>query len=160
YLTLTWNNSTDWATSATDENDPKADLKHKGLTEFGKRVIRRMNELGMMVDLAHVGRQTFFDAIETSSKPVIVSHSNAYTIAPASRNPRDDQTPAVAKNGGVICVYFYSASLDENYGSRRATPYASTVPKKQQRKDLAGDGRFNAFSTESKQTLRPTLSVL
>ncbi len=160
YLTLTWNNSTDWATSATDENNPKANLKHKGLTEFGKRVIRRMNELGMMVDLAHVGRQTFFDAIETSSKPVIVSHSNAYSIAPVSRNLRDDQIQAVAKNGGVICVNFYSAFLDENYGNKRDKLYASTVPKKQQRDDLSGDGRFNALSTESKEKLRPPLSVL
>src|SRR5690606_11834845 len=95
YLTLTWNNSIEWATSASDENNPKAGLKHKGLTDFGRTVVRRMNELGMMVDLAHVGRQTFFDAIETSSKPVIVSHSNAYAIAPVSSNLRDDQIKAV-----------------------------------------------------------------
>src|SRR3546814_9625560 len=63
YLTLTWHNSTEWATSATDESRNPAKLKHKGLPDFGRQVIRRMNELGMMVDLSHVGRQTFFDAI-------------------------------------------------------------------------------------------------
>ena len=160
YLTLTWNNSTDWATSASDENNPKAALKHKGLTEFGRKVVRRMNELGMMVDLAHVGRQTFFDAIEASSKPVIVSHSNAYAIAPVSRNLRDDQIKAVATNGGVICVNFYSAFLDASYGKKRDELYASTVPKKKQQKNLSADGRFNLLSAESKEKLRPPLSVL
>lgn len=160
YLTLTWNNSTDWATSASDENNPKAGLKHKGLTDFGRAVVRRMNELGMMVDLAHVGRQTFFDAIETSSRPVIVSHSNAYAIAPVSRNLRDDQIKAVAANGGVICVNFYSAFLDAAYGRKRDKLYASTVPKNKQRKNLSGDGRFNLLSAESKEELRPPLSVL
>src|SRR3546814_12494425 len=80
YLTLTWNNSTEWATSATDESRNPAKLKHKGLTDFGRQVIRRMNELGMMVDLSHVGRQTFFDAIETTTKPVLVSHSTPYAL--------------------------------------------------------------------------------
>ena len=160
YLTLTWNNSTDWATSASDETNPRASLKHKGLSEFGRKVVRRMNELGMMVDLAHVGRQTFFDAIEASSKPVIVSHSNAYAIAPVSRNLRDDQIKAVAANGGVICVNFYSAFLDASYGKKRDALYANTVPKEKKRKDLSADGRFNLLSPKSKEELRPPLWVL
>ena len=95
YMTLTWNNSTSWASSAMDETSKK-DLSHKGLTDFGKEVIKRMNELGMMVDLSHVGEQTFWDAIHTTTKPVIVSHSNAYALCPAFRNLKDEQIKAVA----------------------------------------------------------------
>ncbi len=114
YMTLTWNNSTSWATSAMDETTKKDSLAktHKGLTDFGKQVIRRMNELGMMVDLSHVGEQTFWDAIQTTTKPVIVSHSNAYTLCPVFRNLKDDQIRAIGKNGGVIDLNFYSGFVD------------------------------------------------
>lgn len=119
YMTLTWNNSTSWATSAADETRKKDSLPHKGLTDFGKQVVKRMNDLGIMVDLSHVGEQTFWDAINTTSKPVIVSHSCAYTLCPAFRNLKDDQIKAVAKNNGVIQVNFYSGFLDSNYAKNR-----------------------------------------
>lgn len=115
YMTLTWNNSTDWATSATDETQHADSLKHKGLTEFGKQIVHHMNKLGVMVDLAHVGEQTFYDAIAASSKPVLVSHSSVYAINPVARNVKDKQIRAVARNGGVICVNFYSGFLDSKY---------------------------------------------
>ncbi|MEO7264695.1 MAG: membrane dipeptidase, partial [Ferruginibacter sp.] len=108
YMTLTWNNSTDWASSAQDETRKNSDIKQKGLTDFGKQVIRRMNALGMMVDLSHVGEQTFWDAINTTTKPVLISHSCVYAICPHRRNLKDDQIKAVAKNGGVIQVNFFS----------------------------------------------------
>jgi membrane dipeptidase len=117
-MTLTWNNSTDWATSALDESTRGDSLKHKGLTKFGKMVVMRMNALGMMVDLSHVGEQTFWDAINTTTKPVIVSHSNAYTLCPFRRNLKDDQIRAVAKNGGVIHLNFFSGFLDSTYFRR------------------------------------------
>jgi len=114
YMTLTWNNSTAWATSAMDETTKKDSLAktHKGLTDFGKQVVKRMNELGMMVDLSHVGEQTFRDAINTTTKPVIVSHSNAYALCPVFRNLKDEQIIAVGKNGGVIDLNFYSGFVD------------------------------------------------
>lgn len=115
YMTLTWNNSTDWATSALDESTRGESLKHKGLTDFGKQVVKRMNELGMMVDLSHVGEQTFWDAINVSTKPVLVSHSNAYTLCPFRRNLKDDQILAVGKNGGVIHLNFFSGFIDSNF---------------------------------------------
>ncbi len=117
YMTLTWNNSNNWATSAMDETLKKDSLSHahKGLTEFGKEVVKRMNSLGMMVDLSHVGEQTFWDAIHTTTKPVIVSHSNAYTLCPAFRNLKDDQILAVKKNGGVIDLNFYSGFVDSTF---------------------------------------------
>ncbi|GAA4742361.1 dipeptidase [Flavisolibacter ginsenosidimutans] len=120
YMTLTWNNSTAWATSALDETRKKDSLPHKGLTDFGKQVVRRMNELGMMVDLSHVGEQTFWDAINTTSKPVIVSHSCAYALNPVFRNLKDEQIKAVGKNGGVIHLNFYSGFVDSNYNKNKA----------------------------------------
>ncbi|MHA4846024.1 dipeptidase [Flavitalea antarctica] len=114
YMTLTWNNSTSWGTSAFDEFFKK-DLSRKGLTDFGKQVVQRMNRLGMIVDISHVGEQTFADVIEATTKPVIASHSSVYTLCPHQRNLKDDQIRAIAKNGGVIQINFYSGFLDSNY---------------------------------------------
>jgi membrane dipeptidase len=118
YMTLTWNNSTNWATSALDETTKADSLTHKGLTAFGKQVVKRMNELGMLVDLSHVGEQTFWDAINTTTKPVIVSHSCVYSLCPHRRNLKDDQIKAIAKNGGVIHLNFYSGFLDSAFEKR------------------------------------------
>src|SRR5664279_2035487 len=101
YMTLTWVNSTEWATSSNDETFNK-DLTHKGLTEFGKQVVKRMNALGMMVDISHVGIQTFYDVINTTSKPVIASHSAVYALCQHNRNLNDEQIKAIARNKGVI----------------------------------------------------------
>ena len=114
YMTLTWVNSNSWATSSNDEAFNK-ELKHKGLTELGKQVVRRMNELGMLVDISHVGEQTFWDVISTTTKPVIASHSDVYALCQHNRNLKDEQIRAIAKNGGVIQVNFYSGFLDNNY---------------------------------------------
>jgi membrane dipeptidase len=118
YMTLTWNNSTSWATSAKDETEKKDSLPHKGLTEHGKQIVKRMNELGMIVDISHVGEQTFWDAINTSTKPVIASHSCVYNLCPHRRNLKDDQIKAIEKNGGVIQLNFYPGFLDSNYEKR------------------------------------------
>jgi membrane dipeptidase len=118
YMTITWNNSTSWATSALDETTKADSLPHKGLTDFGKQVIRRMNELGMLIDLSHVGEQTFWDAIGITTKPVLVSHSCVYSICPHRRNLKDDQIKAVGKNGGVIHLNFYSGFLDSAFEKR------------------------------------------
>ncbi|NTS42426.1 membrane dipeptidase [Flavisolibacter sp. BT320] len=117
YLTLTWNNSTSWATSAMDET-MKKDLTQKGLTPFGKQVVQRMNSLGMMVDVSHVGEQTFWDAINTSTKPVIASHSCAHALCPVFRNLKDDQLKAISRNGGVVHLNFFSMFLDSSFMSR------------------------------------------
>jgi len=114
YMTLTWNNSTPWATSAYDEKF-NTGLTHKGLTDFGKQVVKKMNDLGMLVDISHVGAQTFWDVIQTTTKPVIASHSSVYALCQHQRNLNDEQIKAIAKNGGVIQVNFYSGFLDNNY---------------------------------------------
>lgn len=128
YMTLTWNNSTEWASSAMDEsslanlnkdnNNSLTQSRATGLNDFGKQVIKKMNELGMMVDLSHVGEKTFWDAIQATTKPVLVSHSNAYTLCPVFRNLKDDQIDAVGKNGGVIQLNFYSAFIDSSFKKR------------------------------------------
>lgn len=115
YMTLTWNNSTPWATSAYDESRHAFSVTPYGLTERGKAIVRRMNELGMLVDLSHVGEKTFWDAIHTTTKPVICSHSSVYALCPVFRNLKDDQIKAVGANGGVIQVNFYSGFLDSTY---------------------------------------------
>ncbi|MBU9937563.1 MAG: dipeptidase, partial [Ferruginibacter sp.] len=126
YMTLTWNNSTDWATSALTETSlqlpPKegepGSVRKTGLTDFGKQVIKRMNELGMLVDLSHVGEQTFWDAINTTTKPALVSHSCVYSLCPHRRNLKDDQVKAIGKNGGVIHLNFYSGFVDSSFDRR------------------------------------------
>jgi membrane dipeptidase len=117
YMTLTWNNSPSWASSHADEKDAKY-TGPRGLTPFGKQIIQRMNKLGIIVDISHVGEATFWDAIKTTTKPVIASHSNAYSICPVTRNLKDDQIKAVGKNGGVIHLNFFSAFVDSTFQAK------------------------------------------
>jgi len=115
YLTLTWNNSHDWATSAMDESGAGKTLIAKGLTDFGKQVVQKLNEAGVIVDLSHVGEQTFYDALEVTSKPVLLTHSSVWALCPVFRNVKDEQIKAVAKNGGVICINFYPAFISKSF---------------------------------------------
>ncbi|MEN9952837.1 MAG: hypothetical protein RLZZ520_1105 [Bacteroidota bacterium] len=115
YMTLTWNNSTSWASSAADERAKRNLGRPYGLTTFGKEIVKKMNALGMIVDISHVGEQTFYDAIATSTKPVIASHSCTYSLCPVPRNMTDDQIKALGKNGGVIHLNFYSGFVDSTF---------------------------------------------
>lgn len=167
YMTLTWNNSSSWATSAMDETNKKdsLDRTHKGLSDFGRQVVRRMNELGMIVDISHVGEQTFWDAIATTTKPVIASHSNAYTLAPVFRNLKDDQIKAIAKNGGVIQLNFYSEFVDSNFRSKQSVFMRA---RRREIDSLRKEGIQNEYAitmvTEKyapeMQAARPPLSML
>ena len=145
YMTLTHNNNTSWATSARSESDTSQHLQHKGLTDFGKAVVRKMNALGMMVDLSHAGEQTFWDVIQTTTKPVLVSHSNAYTLCPVFRNLKDDQVKAVAKNGGVIQLNFYPRFLDS-----AVAPKEDTFLKKHkaERDSIIASGKKEFFADD------------
>ena len=118
YMTLSWNNSTSWSTSAMDESEHAFVVTPYGLNDFGKQVVRKMNQLGMMVDVSHIGEKTFWDVIATTTKPVIASHSSVYALCPVFRNLKDDQIKAIAKNGGVIQVNFYSGFLDSTYSNK------------------------------------------
>ncbi len=118
YMTLTWNNSTSWASSAADER-ANNDLGHPyGLNAFGEAVVKKMNELGMIVDISHVGEKTFYDAIRITTKPVIASHSCTYALCPVPRNMTDDQIRALGKNNGVIQLNFYSGFVDSTFSAK------------------------------------------
>jgi membrane dipeptidase len=114
YMTLSWSNTNEWADSSGDIDDQKVQ-HHNGLTDFGKQVVLEMNRLGMMVDISHVADKTFWDAIATTKAPVIASHSSARALVDAPRNMTDDMLRAVAKNGGVVQVNFYSGFDDQNF---------------------------------------------
>ncbi len=114
YMTLSWSNTNEWADSSGDINDTKVE-HHNGLTDFGKQVVLEMNRLGMMVDISHVADKTFWDTIAITKAPVIASHSSARALTDAPRNTSDDMLRAVAKNGGVVQVNFFSAFDDEDF---------------------------------------------
>ncbi len=114
YMTLSWSNTNEWADSSGDINDAKVQ-HHNGLTDFGKQVVLEMNRLGMMVDISHVADKTFWDAIATTKAPVIASHSSARALVNHPRNMTDDMLRAVARNGGVVQVNFFSGFLDEDF---------------------------------------------
>ena len=131
YMTLTWNNSTSWASSAADERAGK-DLGHPyGLNELGEKIVRHMNELGMIVDISHVGEKTFYDALRITTKPVIASHSCAYSICPVPRNMTDDQIRMIKKNNGTIQLNFYSGFIDSTFREKNN----NFIAKHQQEKD-------------------------
>ena len=100
YMTLTHNVTLDWADAALDS------AKHNGLTPFGDSVVREMNRLGMLVDLAHVSAATMSDALNVSQAPVIFSHSAARAIVDVPRNVPDSILRRVTVNGGIVMVPF------------------------------------------------------
>jgi membrane dipeptidase len=106
YMTLTWNNTNNWADAGRGEK------KHNGLSDFGKEVVREMNRLGMLVDVSHVSDKTMSDALDISKAPIIASHSSARALSNVPRNIPDDLLKRIAKNGGVVHVNFYSVFVD------------------------------------------------
>lgn len=114
YLTLTHNDNVPWADSATDE--PAAG----GLSAFGVEVVREMNRLGMLVDLAHVADSTMNDALDTSSAPVLFSHSSARAQCDSPRNVPDDVLAKMAAGGGVCMVTFVPEFLSPDVAAWRA----------------------------------------
>ena len=165
YLTLTWNNSTSWATSAADETTKGDSLAHKGLSDFGKKVVERMNELGMLIDISHNGEQTFWDVIKLTKKPIIASHSSVWYFCHHRRNLKDDQIKAIAKNGGVIHLNFYAGFLDSTYEEKAALLMAKHKPEIDSliahgtQPDYAGIMTMEKHKDET-NAIRPPLSLL
>ena len=114
YMSPAWSVSTSWAGSSGDEIG-----KTRGLTDFGKQVIREMNRLGMMVDVSHLSDKAFWDIVNTSTKPVIATHSACRAITNVPRNLTDDMIIALAKTGGVVNVIFYPEHIEPGYSEKK-----------------------------------------
>jgi membrane dipeptidase len=107
YITLTHSRNNQICDSSTDT------VKWNGLSPFGEKVIEEMNRLGIMIDISHVADSTFYQVLKLSKLPVIASHSSARHFSPTTRrNMTDDMIKALAKNGGVVLINFYTAFLD------------------------------------------------
>jgi membrane dipeptidase len=165
YLGLTWNDSPEWASCAKDENSE--DYKgYRGLTDFGKEVIKWMNTHGMIVDISHSGEKTFWDVIEVSKKPIIASHSCAYKICSHYRNLKDDQIKAIGKNNGVIFINFYPGYLvngfNRKYSSLRKSSQALMDSMKQvYGADHLGYRKYrNTYLVEQTDDFRPGVEVI
>jgi membrane dipeptidase len=114
YLTLTHNKTLSWADAATDAP------RHGGLSEFGRKVVREMNRMGMLVDLSHVSEATMMDALDEAKAPVIFSHSGARAINGHARNVPDSVLARLPANGGVVMVVGLPGFLSEELRQRTA----------------------------------------
>jgi membrane dipeptidase len=114
YLSPAWSVSTSWAGSSGDEAG-----KTRGLNEFGKQVIREMNRLGIMVDVSHLSDRAFWDIVNTSTRPVIATHSGCRAITDVPRNLTDEMIVALAKTGGVVNVIFYPEHIEPGYSEKK-----------------------------------------
>lgn len=133
YMTLTHNNTNNWADSCCDT------AKHNGLSDFGKDVVREMNRIGMIVDVSHVSDKTMSDVFETSAAPVIASHSSARALGDRTRNIPDDLLRRFAKNGGVVMVNFYPGFIDKNVIAATKERDARLKPQLDQLKETFKD---------------------
>lgn len=164
YLTLTHNVAPSWATSAVDETT-NPDIQQKGLTSFGKQVVKRMNELGMLIDVSHVGDQTFWDVINTTTKPIIASHSSVFSLVPNRRNLKDDQIIAIADNGGVIQVNFHPGFIDSSFNKKEMAFFekhaveSDSLLKSGMDEWYMMDYLYKKYTTEA-NLMRPPLSKL
>jgi membrane dipeptidase len=126
-MTLTHTNTNAWADSSGDVN--KAGVEHhNGLTPFGKQVVHEMNRLGMMIDISHTADKTFWDALQTSSAPIIASHSSCRALCNVPRNMSDEMIAALAKKGGVIQIAFNCGFLSEKSAAAAKNVKGSTMP--------------------------------
>jgi len=114
YMSPAWSVSTSWAGSSGD-----AAGETRGLNDFGKQVVREMNRLGMMVDVSHVSDKTFWDIVNTSTKPVVATHSGCRAIANVPRNLTDEMIVALAKTGGVVNVIFYPEHIEPGWSEKK-----------------------------------------
>jgi membrane dipeptidase len=143
YLTLTHSVNTDWADSSGDTP------KHNGLTDFGKDVVREMNNSGVMVDISHVADKTFFDALAVSQAPMIASHSSCRAISGHPRNMTDEMIKALAAKGGVIQINYLDSFIDEalyQYGLK------TSAAQREMMQQLGG------FSPENRAKVREELA--
>ncbi len=106
YMTITWNNSLDWAVAASDSRSTTV-----GLNDFGRDVIRTMDSLGIIIDVSHTGIKTIEDILEVTTNPIVATHSGVRALKDHTRNLYDSQILDIAESGGVIGVVFYPPFL-------------------------------------------------
>ena len=152
YMTLTHNENTPWADSATDEP------VHGGLTDFGREVVREMNRIGMLVDLSHVAPSTMHDALAATTKPLIFSHSSCLAVADHPRNVPDDVLTRLADNGGVCMVTFVPHFISQSYAEWDASLKDAMTAAGESHNDLAARERFLRTWTEGGPTPRVTIA--
>ena len=109
YMTLCHNGDNDICDSAS-----KSQHTHHGVSAFGEQVIKEMNRLGVLVDMSHAGEESFYQALEISSMPIVCSHSSARALCDHPRNLTDDQMRALAQKGGVAQTTIYHGFLKKD----------------------------------------------
>jgi membrane dipeptidase len=164
YMTLTWT-GVPWVSSSVEESKKDDTVIFKGLNPFGEEVVKRMNNLGIMIDVSHAGERAFWEIIAVSKKPVIASHSSVYAIAPVPRNLNNDQIRAVAAKGGVICINFYSGFIDSTYDRksselrRKSRPMIDSIRHAHAADHLA-DEIIDSIMMPQYREIQPPLSLL
>lgn len=153
YMTLTHNVTLDWADAALDT------AKHRGLTPFGKEVVREMNRLGMLVDLSHVSPAVMSDALNVAAAPVIFSHSSARALTDVPRNVPDSILARLPKNGGVVMVAFVPGFVSQAVASHARQLDAATADAKRRFPNDTGAARrslneWNAQHPAPKATVK------
>lgn len=152
YMTLTHNVTLDWADAANDV------AKHKGLTAFGKEVVREMNRLGMLVDLSHVSPAVMSNALDVSEAPVIFSHSAARGVTDVPRNVPDSILARLPKNGGVVMMTFvpgFTSQAVADYGAR-VTAIRDSIAKANPGNN---DAQFKAIAAWRERNPSPTATI-
>ena len=135
YMGLTHSGNTPWVGAAEYDDGPE------GLTDFGREVVREMNRIGMMIDLSHASDQAFFDAVDSSSAPVLNTHAACRSVSNHPRNLTDDMLKALAQNGGVLGVAYYGGMLDDDFRSRMCELSTINSKKGMVRREFAEDKR-------------------
>lgn len=143
YITLCHSSNNDICDSSTD----KKGQEHNGLSKFGEEVVKKMNSLGMMIDVSHISDKSFYDVIKLSKTPVIASHSSIRSIAHHNRNMTDDMIKTLAKNGGVIQICLLDDYIKD--------PDTTTVYyQKRKELNLIYDTKYDSLTDEQKKELR------
>ncbi len=120
-LGLVWSRPNIFGAGAPMARQPEID-PGDGLTEAGRRLVRRAEALGVMVDLSHLTEAGFWDVAKIATKPLVATHSNAHALSPNARNLTDRQLDAIAESGGVVGLNFHVAFLREDCTETRDTP--------------------------------------
>jgi len=148
YITLVHSSNNDLADSATDPVGPE----HNGISEFGSKVVKEMNRLGIMVDVSHGSDAVFYDAIKISKAPIIATHSNARSVTNHKRNMTDDMLKLIAKNGGVVQLTMLSNYLRD--------PVPNITAEKLKKELLSSIKPVDQMTTLEKETMRKRLNEI